>query len=228
MSNVLTKTLGMKNELICFSFALLSTACSPMSFSDATQAAALQQGVSPISSGEIAAGPAEVVSGGQPAQASAPVVVTPSQSLILDDVPFTAEVGLPTCVDVTQDSFAFDLISGADSKVVSAQVTSLPTVNGKVDYENYSVYAVYQADGRLHGEQAHIEATIDNSRVYGYFNCNIQTSVINRAAEEMKAPWSGLVPRTKIHVLVEEMSVKPVGIMLKNQNTNQITLRCFK
>lgn len=228
MSKALAKTLGMKNELICLSFALLSTACSPMSFSDATQAAALQQGVSPISSGEINGSPSEVVSSGEPAQASAPVTVTPSANPIIDDRPFAATIQLPKCQDITQDSLAFDLISGAESKVVSGKITSLPTVNNQVDYRSYSAYVVYQGDGTLEGEQAYIEAKIDDKRAYGYFNCNLQTLIIEDLSKAMKLPWIDVAPRATIHFLMPETSLKPVGIAIKNQKTHQVTLRCFK
>lgn len=227
MSNVITKTLGMKNELIGLSFALLSTACSPMSFSDATQAAALQQGLSPITSGEVS-GPAEVISSGEPVQASPPVAVTPSATPIIDDRPFAATINLPKCVDTTQDSFAFDLISNADSRVVSGQITSLPTVNNQVDYQNYSIYAVYQGDGVLEGAQAHVEVKIDDTRVYGFFNCIFQTSTMNDVVKSLNIPWVNSVARSKVYVLTPESSVKPVGIAFKNQHTKQITLRCFK
>lgn len=231
MSKALIKTFGMKNELICLSFTLLSTAaCSPMSFSDATQSAALQQGISPISSGEVS-GPAEVISSGEVAQTpvvTSPVVVTPVANPIIDDRPFEATISLPKCVDTTQDPLAFDLISGADSKVVSAQVTNLPNIKGEVYYQNYSIYAVYQADNELHGEQAHAEATVDQTRAYGYFNCNLQTIVIEDVTSAKKIQWMSAIPRTKLHVLMPDSSMKPVGIAFKNQHTQQVTLRCFK
>ncbi|MFM6927795.1 MAG: hypothetical protein ACKOX6_04985 [Bdellovibrio sp.] len=229
MSTALAKTLGMKTELICLGFALLSTAaCAPMSFVDANQAAALQQGVSPISSGEIADGPAQVISGGQPTQPSAPVAVTPSATPIIDDRPFAATIQLPKCTDITQDSLAFELISGADSKVVSGQITSLPTVNNQMDYQSYSAYAVFQGDGTLEGDQAYLEVKIDNQRAYGFFNCNLQTLIIDDLAKAMKVPWVNVAPRATIHFLMPETSLKPVGIALKNQHTQQVTLRCFK
>ncbi|MGE5085266.1 MAG: hypothetical protein ACM3MG_03135 [Bacillota bacterium] len=228
MSSSLKKAFEMKTEIMCLSFALLSTACSPMSFTPAGQASALQQDTSPVGSSEVAGSPSNVVSSSGTTQTSAPVV-TSDQGTLVTTSPFSADISLPKCVDTTQDPFTFELISGADDKVVSAQVTSLPTdASGAADYQNYSAYAVYQQDGHLQGEIAHIEATIDNQGVYGYFNCNLQTYMMSELDKKLNIPWVNSIPRTKISVLMPDASAKPVGILLENQKTQQIVLRCFK
>lgn len=231
MKSILIKTLNMKTEILCLSFTLLSAACAPMSFTPSNltgEAAAVSPmggSASPVivdNSGDIV----EVV--GAP-QASVPV--TPAANPIVDtSVPFVATIDLPKCKEVTQDQFAFDLTSGADANVATAQMSHLPTTsNGKMEYESYSVYAVAEQDGKLVGEKVNLDATIDTKRVYGHFNCLIQTSVVNGLAEKMNVPWINVAPKMQLQIKMPSYEkIKFVGIAVVNQSTDQMTLRCFK
>lgn len=231
MKSILTKTLNMKTEVLCLSFTLLSTACAPMSFTPsnlAGEAAAVSPmggAVSPVvidNSGDIV----DVVGA---TQGSVPV--TPAANPIVDtSVPFVATIDLPKCKDMTQDQFAFDLTSGADAKIATAQMSHLPaTSNGKMEYESYTVYAVAEQDGKLVGEKVNLDATIDDKRVYGHFNCLIQTSVVNDLAEKMSVPWMNVAPKMQLRIKMPEYeNIKFVGIAVVNQSTDQMTLRCFK
>jgi len=203
------KNLNLNSGIIFLSMALLASACAPNKFSS-LESSSVQQ---------IASTPG-------------PVEVTPSKSSVplIEHVPLgDSVVNASSCVDVTQDPFAFDIVAN-NGKIASLQVTQLPTTaKNTVDYNSYSVYALMQGDdGVVRAYPGHSEVTVDGTRLYGHYNCLIQTSSISDLAESKGIKYSSAAPSTQVHVLVPESNSKLVGFAVRNQENDQVTMRCIK
>lgn len=181
---------------------------------------AAEQPSAPAGNGSITAAPAanEII----PSPNSKEIVV-------IEEIPFTFTYNDDHCVDFSNDPLKFNLIK-EEGGVRSAQITSLPLDSkGQLDYQNYTTYALYaDGDGVVHPSMVYTEATVDEKRVYGYFNCNLQTSRVKELSDKLGIPGKNVAALSELHMLVKGEEENLVGFVVRNQNTNTLTMRCYK
>lgn len=179
-----------------------------------------QQPSAPAGNGSIAAAPAanEII----PNQNTKELVVT-------EEVPFSFAYNDDRCIDFSNDPLKFNLIK-EEGGVRSAKVTSLPLDSkGQIDWGNYSIYALYaDENGAIHPSLVYTEATVDEKRVYGYFNCNLQTSRVKELSDKLGISGKDVAAVSELHMLVKGEEAGLVGFAARNQITNTLTMRCYK
>jgi len=198
-------------------------ACSPANFS-ATEA-----------SSKLSA--PNSISGNIPASSNGPLVSSnpiPSGIVVTGNAPFTVELSSDKCIDsngTDGTDLQFDLIQGQSGKVRSAQITKLPidSKTGGLDYQSYKVYALYaDENGKLYPpDSVYTEVTVREERVYGHYNCLLQTSVIEDTSTALGIAWKDVAPVSKLHMLTNSQE-DLVGFAVVNSDTNSLAVRCYK
>ncbi len=145
------------------------------------------------------------------------------------DVPFSFEMNSDECVDFNGTDMTFELLKDSKGKVRTAQITSLPTTkDGKMDYGNYTVYALYaDENGKLYSPRSsYVEVTVAEERVYGHFNCLFQTSRIEDTSSKIGLPWKEVPQVSQLRIKVDSEE-NLVGFAIRNQSDDGLVMRCY-
>jgi len=213
--------LNLRSEVLCLSLALLATACSPATFNGADS-------VSSQASGQLQ----NQSTVGSP-QTQTPVAVTPNKSSVplVDSSEFgVTKVSVPTCQNITQDPLAFNIVSTGAYPVL--QITQIAPADQEfagvmVNMDSYVVYSLFQGDDGLIAVSEYSEVLIDNTRVYGHYNCGFQNFTVANAADKLGIKWQDVASHMKVSVKLSSASAKLVGFAMVNSHTNQATMRCL-
>lgn len=211
-------------------FSSVESAMSSLSAAGPSTSAVVNPG-----SGSNAGSGSSSGSGSIPVTSPAAAEVIPSNPITSGvvvtngDIPFSFEMNADECVDFNGTDMTFELLKNDTGKVRSVQITSLPTTkSGKMEYGNYSIFALYaDENGKLRPPSlSYTEVTVAEERVYGHFNCLVQTSRIEDKSSKLGLPWTEVPQVTQFHIKADTEE-NLVGFAILNQEDNGLVMRCY-
>lgn len=227
---------SLKLSVLVLSISSSMIACSPAGISF--------EAVNPSSLNSLAAGNAAVSEGSNSGSAAIPtqgtgsgVVRTPvpvndtAAGLVraIDTGGFSVNFSVPECVDASDADMTFSLVQETKGKrIPTAIIDSIPA-KGLMERDGtaYSVYAVVKDyEGKLVGRHIYANMSIGNEYAYDHFNCLLQISPLQEAADRANISYSLIPKNSEIGFKAEGEDI--LGFALVNQHTDAVTMRCYK